>query len=75
MRSDRGQVDHTNEIFFMNIGGSIQVKKDREIISIVCSIEFGDIEQALSTKAVVEITRIQGGISSNVKVTVHTVDS
>lgn len=75
MRSDRGQVDHTNEIFFMNIGGSIQVKKDREIISIVCSIEFGDIEQALSTKAVVEITRIQGGISANVKVTVHTVDS
>lgn len=65
---------HTHKIFFMDVGGSIQMKQDGQIISVVGSVEFGDIEQGFAAQAIVKITCIESRVSADIEVTAHAIE-
>ena len=64
---------HTHDRLVFQIPCAIHMKDYRHIVTIVCTIKLGDIQQAC-TVAVPKVARVKRGLSTNVKVPCDAID-
>jgi len=70
-----GTGTRTNEALLADVGGTVQMEKDGEVVGIVGGIEFGDIEQALATEAIVKVASEERRVSIDVELACLAIDS